>query len=52
MNKFDRKIKKLSKNIEVPASYNERVDKTLLDIMKDEPILEEKKRSKPGGKRD
>lgn len=46
MNKFDRKIKKLAKNIEVPASYNERVDKTLLDIMKDEPILEEKKRSR------
>ena len=44
MNKFDRKIKELSKNIEVPASYDEKVDKVLLDIMKrDETILEKKK---------
>lgn len=44
MSKFDRKIKKLSKNIEVPASYDEKVDKVLLDIMKkDEAILKEKK---------
>lgn len=47
MNKFDREIKKLTKNIEVPASYNEKVDKVLLDIMKrDETILEKKKNSK------
>jgi len=46
MSKFDRKIKKLAKNIELPASYNERVDKVLLDIMKDKPILEKKKKSR------
>ncbi len=47
MSKFDRKIKKLSKNIEIPASYDEKVDKVLLDIMKkDEAILERKKRSR------
>lgn len=44
MNKFDRKIKKLTKNVEIPASYDEKVDKVLLDIMKkDERILKEKK---------
>lgn len=45
MNKFDKKIKKLTKNIEVPASYNEKVDKVLLDIMKrDETIMEKGKK--------
>lgn len=44
MKKFDKKIKKLTKNIEVPESYNEKVDKVLLDIMKrDENILEKKR---------
>lgn len=43
MNKFDKKIRKLSKDIEVPASYDEKVDKVLLDIMKkDEAILEKR----------
>ncbi|MDE6517991.1 MAG: hypothetical protein K2L18_09120, partial [Acetatifactor sp.] len=47
MNRFDKKIKELSKNIEVPASYDEKVDKVLLDIMKrDEAILEKKKDSR------
>lgn len=46
MNKFDRDIKKLTKKIEVPASYDEKVDKVLLDIMKrDETVLEEKKQT-------
>lgn len=44
MNRFDKKIKELSKNIEAPASYDEKVDKVLLDIMKkDEAILEKKR---------
>lgn len=44
MNKFDKKIRELSRNIEIPASYDEKVDKVLLDIMKrDEAILEKKK---------
>lgn len=43
MNKFDKTIKKLTKNVETPASYDEKVDKVLLDIMKrEETILEEK----------
>ena len=47
MNKFDKKIRELSKNIEVPASYNEKVDQTLLAIMKkDETILEKRKKSR------
>ena len=47
MNRFDKKIKELSKNIEIPASYDEKVDKVLLDIMKrDEAILEKKKDSR------
>lgn len=47
MNKFDKKIKQLSKNIEVPASYDEKVDKVLLDIMKrDETILKKRKNSR------
>lgn len=45
MNKFDRKIKKQAKNIEVPASYNEKVDKVLLDIMKRDKTIVEKKRN-------
>lgn len=47
MKKFDRKMKKLFKNIEVPASYDEKVDKLLLDIMKKEPILKKRKSSRP-----
>lgn len=47
MKKFDRKMKKLFKKIEVPASYDEKVDKILLDIMKKGPILEEKRNSRP-----
>lgn len=47
MNKFDKKVKKLAKDIEVPASYDEKVDKVLLDIMKkDEAILEKRENSK------
>lgn len=47
MNRFDKKIKELSKNIEAPASYDEKVDKVLLDIMKkDEAILEKKRNSR------
>ncbi|MCM1191631.1 MAG: hypothetical protein NC123_14420 [Butyrivibrio sp.] len=43
MSKFDRKLKELSKNIEVPKSYDEKVDKVLLDIMKrDEAVLQKK----------
>lgn len=45
MNKFDEKIKKLSKNIEAPASYDEKVDKVLLDIMKKDEVILEKKRN-------
>ena len=45
MNKFDKEIKKLTKNIEVPASYDEKVDKVLLDIMKRDEIILEKKRN-------
>lgn len=47
MKKFDRKMKKLFKKTEVPASYDEKVDKILLDIMKKEPILEKKRNSRP-----
>lgn len=47
MKKFDKKMKKLFKNIEVPASYDEKVDKLLLDIMKKEPILEKKRTGRP-----
>lgn len=44
MNKFDRKIKELSKNIQVPVSYDEKVDKVLLEIMKkDRAVLEKRK---------
>lgn len=44
MNKFDKEIKKMTKNIEIPSSYDEKVDKILLDIMKkDENIIEKKK---------
>lgn len=47
MNKFDKKIKKLTKNIEAPASYDEKVDKVLLDVMKrDKTILEKRKNSR------
>lgn len=47
MNKFDKKIKELSKNIAVPASYDEKVDQLLLAIMKkDETILEKRKKSR------
>lgn len=47
MNKFDRKIKELSKNMEVPVSYDEKVDKVLLDIMKkDAALLENRKSSR------
>lgn len=47
MNKFDKKMKELFKNIEAPASYDEKVDKILLDIMKkDETILEKKTNSR------
>ncbi|MCM1542828.1 MAG: hypothetical protein NC121_16425 [Blautia sp.] len=46
MKKFDRKMKKLFKNLEVPSSYDEKVDQLLIDIMKKEPILEKKKRSR------
>lgn len=45
MNKFDRKIRKLTKNIEVPASYDEKVDKVLLDIMKKGEAMPEKEKS-------
>lgn len=47
MKKFDRKMKKLFKQIEVPASYDEKVDKILLDIMKKEPILEKRRNRRP-----
>lgn len=44
MNKFDREIKKHIKKIEIPESYDEKVDKVLLDIMKkDESVPGEKK---------
>lgn len=43
MNKFDKNIKKLTQNIEVPVSYNEKVDKVLLDVMKRDEIILEKK---------
>lgn len=46
MNKFDRKMKELSKNIEVPASYDEKVDKVLLEIMKKDTALLEKKKNR------
>lgn len=46
MNKFDRKIRKLTKNIEVPASYDEKVDKVLLDIMKRNETIPERKKSR------
>ncbi|MDE5588011.1 MAG: hypothetical protein K2J60_02575 [Acetatifactor sp.] len=46
MNKFDRKIKELSKNIEVPASYDEKVDKVLLDIMKKDMAPLEKRKNR------
>lgn len=42
MNKFDRKIRKLIKNIEVPASYDEKVDQVLLDIMKKQETIPKK----------
>ncbi|MCM1185373.1 MAG: hypothetical protein NC251_00690 [Lachnoclostridium sp.] len=45
MNKFDKKVKEHIKNIELPESYNEKVDEVLLDIMKkDEIILEKEKK--------
>lgn len=47
MKKFDKKMKKLFKKIEVPASYDEKVDKMLLDIMKKEPVLEKKRSGRP-----
>ncbi|MCM1214849.1 MAG: hypothetical protein NC331_06020 [Lachnospiraceae bacterium] len=47
MKKFDRKMKKRFKDLEVPPSYDEKVDQLLVDIMKKEPILEKKKRSRP-----
>ena len=46
MNKFDRKMKELSKNIEVPASYDEKVDKVLLDIMKKDMTSLEKRKNR------
>lgn len=47
MNKFDKKLKELSKNIEVPPSYDEKVDQVLLTIMKkDETILEKREKSR------
>lgn len=48
MNKFDRKIKELSRNsVKAPASYDEKVDKILVDIMKkDEAVLKRKKRGR------
>lgn len=46
MNKFDRKIKKLIKNIEVPASYDEKVDQVLLDIMKKQETIPEKTKNR------
>lgn len=47
MNKFDKKMKELSKNIEVPASYDEKVDQVLLTIMKkDETILEKREKNR------
>lgn len=46
MNKFDRKIKELSKNIEAPASYDEKVDKVLLDIMKKDASPLEKRKNR------
>ena len=42
MNKFDRKIRKLIKKIEVPASYDDKVDQVLLDIMKKQETIPEK----------
>lgn len=46
MNKFDKKMKELTKNIEVPASYDEKVDKVLLEIMKKDTVLPEEKKSR------
>lgn len=46
MNKFDKKIKELSNNIEVPASYDEKVDKVLLEIMKKDTALPEEGKSR------
>ncbi|MDE5825445.1 MAG: hypothetical protein K2H91_12285, partial [Lachnospiraceae bacterium] len=45
MNKFDRKIRKLTKKIEVPASYDEKVDQVLLDIMKKGELIPEKRKN-------
>lgn len=47
MKKFDKKVKKLFKKIEVPSSYDEKVDKILLDIIKKEPVLEKKRTGRP-----
>ncbi len=47
MKKIDKKIRNLFNKIEVPASYDEKVDKLLLDIMKKETVLEKRKISKP-----
>lgn len=44
MNKFDKKIKKLIKNVEVPPSYDEKVDRTLLAVMKKGRELPEKRK--------
>lgn len=46
MNKFDKKIKKLTENIEVPASYDEKVDQALLAVMKKTRFIPEKKKSR------
>lgn len=47
MNKFDKKIKKLIRNVQIPPSYDEKVDKTLLAVMKkDEALLEKRKKGR------
>lgn len=46
MNQFDKKIKELSKNVDIPSSYDEKVDKTLQSIMEKEEKPKKKKVNK------
>lgn len=43
MNKFDRKIKKLSKNFQVPETYHEKVRETLESIQDEDVVVPRKK---------
>lgn len=44
--KFDKKIKKLSKDINIPATYDEKLDKVLQTIEEKEPVPEKKQSGK------